>query len=301
MISIGQIIRINREKLGYTQEYLCYGVCTTANLSKIENGERIPTRGTFEALMQKMGMSSEVYPSFLNDKDKRAYELQHDFNEEYAKGEYDKAEKTLDELDALPKSDKVYEQFSVMSRVLVAQQKGMTPEEAVKRFEEIINIYLKDFSVDKIRRLALTKTEINLLNAYAIACHRADIKELAIKILYEIVTYIEGKVYDREGITIVYTKILYNLSKYVGMSGDDEECIRLCDIGIKLCIRYSRHVYFANLLYNKGYSLINLGKMDEASKCIQESYYIARAMDYDTELDLGIIKRLATKHGIKLV
>lgn len=297
MVSIGEIIRVNRKELGYSQEELCFGICTSANLSKIENGERIPTRATFEALMQRMGLSSDVYPSFLNDKDKKAYELKHDFNEMFARGEYEEAEKILDELDAFSKLDRVYEQFIMMSRVLIEMQKGMCPEEVVEEFDKIIEIFFKDFAIDKIRRMVLTKTEINLLNAYAVACYRAGDTELTIKILYELVTYIDSKVYDRQGIAIVYTQILYNLSKYVGMAGDDEEAVRLCDIGINLCIRYDRHSHFANLLYNKGYGLMNMGKEEEAHKCIRESYYISSAMGEELE----VIRSFAESKGINLL
>ena len=100
---------------------------------------------------------------------------------------------------------------------------------------------------------------------------------------------------------IVYTKLLYNLSKYVGMSGDDEEAIRFCDLGIKACIRYNRYDSFIYLLYNKGYGLMNLGRTEESHKCIQESYYIQRAIGETEEADMGITVEFANKHGIKLL
>jgi len=52
---IGSFIRDLRIERGYSQEELCYGICSTGNLSKIENGVRMPSRKTIEALMQRLG------------------------------------------------------------------------------------------------------------------------------------------------------------------------------------------------------------------------------------------------------
>ncbi|MCL2404795.1 MAG: helix-turn-helix domain-containing protein [Defluviitaleaceae bacterium] len=301
MIGIGELIRINREERKLSQEDLCFGICSTSNLSKIENGTQFPTRATFEALMQRMGLSADIYPSFLDGKDKKAYELKYDINDLYSKGMYDEAEKKLAMFEKLPKLDNVYNQFIVMTKILLKQQMGQRPEETVKEFENIISMYIKDFSSDKIRKCLLTKSEINMLNAYAIANHRAGNEEIAIDILYGLVDYIDRKVYDKESTAIMYTKLISNLSKYVGMSGDDKEAIRLCDIGITYCIRYSRHTYFAHILYIKGYGLMNLGQVDEAHKCIQECYYIERAMGGNYTTDLEVTKRFAEKNGIKLL
>jgi tetratricopeptide (TPR) repeat protein len=181
----------------------------------------------------------------------------------------------------------------------------MTPQEAVDEFEKIIPKFIKNFSVERvgmaIRKSLLTKTEINVLNAYAIAQHKAQNANIAIEILYEIEKYIHSHVADREGIAIVYTKILYNLSRYVGMAGDDEEALELAEKGIKNCIRYNRYRYLPDLLYNKGYALMQLGREAEAHKSIQECYYLCRTLGKMRTRELEVARKFAEKHGIKLV
>ena len=51
----GYIIRQRREELGYTQEDLAEGICSVPTLSRIENGERLPTKDHFEMLLQRLG------------------------------------------------------------------------------------------------------------------------------------------------------------------------------------------------------------------------------------------------------
>jgi len=301
-IGIGELIRINREEKELTQETLCFGICTPGTLSKIENGTQTPSRATFNALMERMGLSAGVYPSFLNPVDKKAYELQHDFNEWYAKGDYDKTEEILSKLKKVPSLDSVYEQFIQMAEILIRQQrKEISPAEAVKAFERVIELFFQDFPVEKIRLAVLTKTEINVLNAYAIAHNRAGNHDIAINVLQELIIYIESKVYDQESFAIVYTKLLYNLSKYVGMTGNDDDAVFLCEKGIRHCVRYNRYTHFAQLLYNKGYGLMNLGREDEACKCIQEAYYITRAMGKASGVNIERVRKYADEKGIKLL
>ena len=48
----GALIRQRREELGYTQEELADGICSVPTLSRIENGERLPTKEHSEMLLQ---------------------------------------------------------------------------------------------------------------------------------------------------------------------------------------------------------------------------------------------------------
>ncbi|MCL1996034.1 MAG: helix-turn-helix domain-containing protein [Defluviitaleaceae bacterium] len=301
MVSVGSIIKSNRKKSKFTQEELSFGICSTGNLSRIERGESIPSRTTFAALMERMGQNADLYPSFITDTDKKVYELQHNFNELYVKGDFDAAEAVIDEMSGIDGLDMANEHFIRLCRVLIMQQRGGPSEEVVEAFKEIIDFFIKEFTVDKILPAPLSKAEINILNAYALTLYEIGDTETGIEILYELTKWIESHVADMQSIAIVYTKILHNLSTFVGRSGNDAEAIRLCDIGIRVCVRYDRHTYLSSLLYNKGYGLVNLGKTDEASKCIQESYYIQRAMGEKTPGDMEVTENFAAKNSIKLI
>ena len=57
ILQFGLIIKRRREELGYTQEELADGICSVPTLSRIENGERMPTKEHFEMLLQRLGYS----------------------------------------------------------------------------------------------------------------------------------------------------------------------------------------------------------------------------------------------------
>lgn len=52
---MGDFIREMRIESGYSQEELCEGICSTGNLSKIENNIRRPEFNKLEALLQRLG------------------------------------------------------------------------------------------------------------------------------------------------------------------------------------------------------------------------------------------------------
>lgn len=55
IFQFGFMIKQRREELGYTQEDLADGICSVPTLSRIENGDRMPTREHFEMLIQRLG------------------------------------------------------------------------------------------------------------------------------------------------------------------------------------------------------------------------------------------------------
>ena len=55
VFQLGPIIRNRRTELGLSQEDLADGICSVPTLSRIENGERMPTKNHFEMLMQRLG------------------------------------------------------------------------------------------------------------------------------------------------------------------------------------------------------------------------------------------------------
>jgi len=300
MISIGKVIKTEREKLGLTQVQLSYGICTSSTLSRIERDEQTPSRAVFKNLMERMGLSSEMYPSFLDQTDKAAYELQHDFNELYAQGKIDEAESKLNELDVLPGLDDVYTIFIRMCRVLIKEQRGADSNIILKEFEAVIELTIKKFKIKNIPKCYFTKTELNLLNAYALALYSSKKTDECKTILRELIYYIEQRVYDRAGISLMYTKLLYNLSIIEGCSGNDQEVLSLCNKGINDCRRYDRLTYMPNLLYNKGRGLINLNIEDEAHDCIRQSYYFHGAMGASNKKSAKRVKLFAEKNGIVL-
>jgi len=298
MLSISDIIRTNREQQHISQEELSFGICSVSTLSRIETGVHAPGRATYEALMERLGQDPELFPSFLSEREVSVFRLKHQISKLIFVERYEEAERLLDELDSSLKLEHVYKQFVLYIRALLIRKKGQSSEDALVAMKRVADMSIRNHSSDMIIHQVLSKDDVKILNSLAISYYNAGEQSKGIDLLYALKNYIERKVVDDDGISHLYTTILYNLSKWVGLKGHLNEAVRLCGIGIQRCIDYNAYYSFSGLLYNKGYLLVMLGRMDEARKYIQESYYLDRARG---ELELcEIVERFACEHGISL-
>lgn len=298
MIDIGEIIRSNRERLGISQEDLSYKICSVSNLSRIERGEQIPSRIKYESFMQRMGLPSEIYPSFLNSQEEECFRLRHEINRAFIADRYEEVKGLLGKLEAMPKLEPVYRQFDQFVRALLLRREGGEPAEVLAAMQQVVEASVEDFSPKNILRHVLTKDEINILFNLAISYYDAGEQDYGIEILYSLKDYIERKVADNDGITPIYTAILHALTSYIGRKGRYEEALKLCDICIQRCIEYGVNFAFAGILYHKGYTLVMLERKEEAQKYIRQAYYIHEARNELARCE--IVKAFADKHGIAI-
>ncbi|MCL2222700.1 MAG: helix-turn-helix domain-containing protein [Oscillospiraceae bacterium] len=298
MLSIGEIIRSSRIDQSISQETLCFGICSASNLSRIENGEQVPTRITYEALLERLGQAPEVYPSFLDDRELEAFRLKHQINQSLRTEDFDKAEMLVNKLNSMGKLERVYEQLILHVQALLMKNKGIDSKDILDAMKKVAAMSIKNFSPGGILRYLLSKDDLTILNNLAISYYEAGEHDTAIEILYAVKEYIERKVVDDEGISPLYAAILHPLTNWVGMKGLHKEVVALCDIGIKRCVEYGAYRSFAALLFNKGYALVMLEEHDEAKKYLQEAYYVSRATG-DTK-SCKIFMSFAVKQGLVL-
>lgn len=58
---IGAYIKQQREAKGWSQEFLCEGVCSRTTLSRIENDSQVPSFTTLNKLFEKLGLPSRQF------------------------------------------------------------------------------------------------------------------------------------------------------------------------------------------------------------------------------------------------
>ena len=75
IFQFGILIKRKREELGYTQEDLADGICSVPTLSRIENGERMPTKEHFEMLVQRLGYSDAMLDTYVDEKQFHLHDL----------------------------------------------------------------------------------------------------------------------------------------------------------------------------------------------------------------------------------
>ncbi|MDR1736120.1 MAG: helix-turn-helix domain-containing protein [Oscillospiraceae bacterium] len=90
-ITIGDIIRSTRKKKRLSQEELAHGICAVSTLSRIENGTQTPQRSTFDALMRRLDLPPEVFPSYQSEREVTLNLLKHKIDQSIEAENYDEA------------------------------------------------------------------------------------------------------------------------------------------------------------------------------------------------------------------
>ena len=277
---IGNIIKSRRLELGLSQEVLSEGICSVTTLSRIENGERMPTQNHLQMLLQRLGYSETMFHSYVDEDAFYAHELKFKIRQAHIENRVDDGKALLEEFKALVKNpSNIDRQFILLNETLLSFSSGKCSESLAK-FEEALRLTIPNYARGKLPQI-MSYEEIVLLNCIANSLFDLGQRDDAISILYSIVKYYDTLAVNPEEMLRTATMIFYNLSKYLGLEGRYDECIQICDRGIALAQKTGRANCFAPTLFNKGWVLIKRGRQEdrpEGIKFIHQAKNVAEAL-----------------------
>jgi len=301
---VGETIRKLRTQLAITQEDLCDGICAVPTMSRIENGHRLPSKAVFDALMQRMGRSSELYDVLMSDHDFAIHEKKYEVRESVVVRDFEKASEQLDEFNALIADDdeKLHRQFSLYMSVIIGAECGMPDAEALEKLQKAISLTIPKYNKSKLNELYLDFDEITIFSNIAIVYSKLGRLDEAVKLFTELEEYLVCRHIDAQEKTRTYPMVLYNLSKCLGQTERYLDCIRICDKGIQLCKQIDCTRLMANFYYNRSWAIQKRGKpeqLEEAKSNIIFAYLLASSVD--NEKNMQLFAEFAREHlGLEL-
>lgn len=286
--TIGNVIYENRTRKKITQEELSDGICTTATLSRIENGLQMPRRKIYEGLMQRLGLKTQYYFLAISNEEMERSNLEYLITRKLSLKEYDGIEELLLQYkNCCPQMDHLEEQFSAYVSALLLKSREETSEKVTELLLKAIMFTMPDFSISNLNPYRfLTFDEITILNNIALNYNDSGRKEEAKKLLMYLKDYLEHRDIDLEEKAKLYPMILFNLSNWFGMEGRNELAYELCDTGINFCIQYGKLTMFPRLIFNKAYSLAKMNRLDEAIPYFQQACTIFEALKDHERADI---------------
>lgn len=271
---VGDFIYHVRTKRGYTQEELAEGICTTGTLSKIENGSRMPSVSTYEALMQRLGEPASLFSVYLGKRELEADNFYRKMIRVLARRESTNPVIMLQEYGAALVKYRLKE--SPIMICLKAICHTMMEEPPQKVLKELYAALKLTEPIDaeiwrKSSKKLLTFDEIMIWNNIAIQYKRMEQYERAIAIWRGLREYLNVREVDREEMAKIYPIIVYNLAGMYAMEKIYTEAIRHSEEGIQTCIEYGRLFPLPYLLRQKGQELKELGDLYASEECIRKS------------------------------
>lgn len=255
VFQLGPIIKNRRIELGLSQEDLADGICSVPTLSRIENGERMPTKNHFEMLMQRLGYSAISLDCYTDKQDFKIHELKFQIRQAYVIKDFRIAERLLNEYKEIMEDDSNIDlQFFQLYHTLLNLDQYSAGEEQ-PLFESALRLTCPSYGANHIPHV-LSYEEIILLNNIAICYGKVEKHHEAISILRTLKTYYDTHIINSEEALRTQPMILYNLSKALGMAGYFDECLEVCEESIHLAKRTSRCGCLGEVLYNCAWILV---------------------------------------------
>lgn len=278
---LGPILQQRRQELGYTQEELADGICAVNTLSRYENGERIPRKEHLEMLMQRLGYSDAMLDTYVDEKTFYLHELKYQIRQAVILHQPGRAKKLLDEFEkSAEKESRISQQFRILYRTILSAE-DMTAEQRLSSLKSALQLTCPSYEQRKLP-IVLSFEEILILNNIAIAHFDLGDLNTAIEILYQIRRYYDIGGINQEETLRTEPMILYNLSKFLGCAARYDECIEVCNAGIRVARETSRCSHLAWSLYNKAWALSRRnspGDREAAKETLQLARHMAIAMD----------------------
>lgn len=276
----GPLIKQRREELGYTQEDLADGICSVPTLSRIENGERLPNKRHSEMLLQRLGYSDSIIINYVDEKTLKLHELKYSIRHAVMCNQLSLARSLLDQFVSMSScDDPISQQFIILYQTILSSDKSN--QEKLDAFLSALRLTCPKFSPAALP-IIISYEEIILLND--IAVYQSELGQLdsGISLLYQLKRYYERHMVNQEETLRTQLMVLYNLSKYLGKAGRYDECIEICDLGIRISRETRKCTQLDKLLYNKAWSLLKRGREQDdiiAKECIRKAVCMADALE----------------------
>lgn len=249
-----------REKQGISQERLCRGLCVVSALSRYENGERIPDRLLMNALIQRLGKSSDELTTMISCQEYAYFEWRRKVKEALRKKKISLAQELLQKKESLDGCvhSVLQEQFY---RYIQGILMGTSAD--ISDLEKAIRLTHPEFSGKIEEEDLFSIHELNLLLFYA-KCKIQKEVEQGRELLEALLPYIQEHITDIQAKNQIFPRAVCLYCRYVTGEANAQKRYLLCREAFENSRKDQRFEYTVELLGYMRKDAICLGKEFEA-------------------------------------
>lgn len=243
----GEIIACEREQTEISEDKLCYGLCSRSYLHRVERGERSCEKILADALLQRMGVSSDKFSYILNVQEQDIIILKEkivdavDENREEAYHLIAEYKKQTERKNAL------YRQFAMLAESILEWKNGGEAEVLKEKVLEAWNLTRRGKPIQKLKEQYLSYFEIALSMFYVRLLDEGERRDEAIAGYHELLAYLETHVDVQDRIKW-YPQVSCKLVNLLERNGDHRKAIIICEQALKLLRNQAGLFYLPELL-----------------------------------------------------
>jgi transcriptional regulator with XRE-family HTH domain len=209
----GVYLRNLRAEQGMSQDALCSGLCAKAQLSRIENGTRVPGKLLLNALLSRLGVAGDDYEYSLDCEEYRAWskrqQILRAIMEDRIQDASGQVEAYQEEVEKNGEKQHLDRQFIHGIKAQIAAIEGQRKETICKEYETALNETVTGGWKKSLTDSVLSAQELNL---YLEAAHYGD-DSLRLDRYQEVMEYLDSAKTKWESLLLaqIYPKVVYYL------------------------------------------------------------------------------------------
>lgn len=302
----GEVLRARREVLGMSQEELAEGICDPVTVSRIECGKVSPKRGTYEKLMEKVGLSGSRFDASFPMENPANWKLMMEINRLLNQAKTAEAEPLVEELEQrLSRRTPCDRQMLIHIKTTMLGLQGIiSKEERQKMYREALYMTLPEVEFQTLEHWHFTKREIGLIDSFANVEDELGEGGKYIPLLMAIKNGFETKFLSLNHYVSEYEHICHTLGDILGNANRFEDGIAVGMDGMKIALRNGMESTLSCMLYDCGWNMEHLwGKKYTTETSLQymkACYYLH--MVYGRIRDINFVKKhVKDVYGLELI
>lgn len=211
---IGKTIRVLRTNVGKSREEISLGLCSMSALHRLEAGERFADKKLIDALIQRLGKSSDKFEFVLGKTEYEINQKRIAIDNAFEMEKYDDCRELLKKFEAECKGeeDSLNWQYIEKMKFLLGDLKYQTIEEAEVLILKMICRTSPNFCMEEMEERLLCTEECKLIYLFALTEIEFRCFEKAMEILAKLSVYLEKHFSDVEERIKLYPQVAYSLS-----------------------------------------------------------------------------------------
>jgi len=280
---VDEVIKMSRMDHSLSQEILSEGICTPETLSRIESGKRAPNARNFHALMEKLDVDQDYYNGKLDTDDFLLLEKKRELERAIALQNWQEACEILEDLKQKVDMDSSLNRQTLQlnENAILFGERKLGAKEFIDFCERILECKKEDWRKESFWKQFLTIDKVKILN-YIAAVYREENKpEKAVFIWEHILMQLECSKVDLTDRYVSSMLVIGNLSLCYGEMGRLQDCLDMCEKGLKLCFGTGRGIRMPQLICTKAEVLYAFGKEKTCQSYLKQAYYLSDLMSTD--------------------
>ncbi|WP_064091893.1 helix-turn-helix domain-containing protein [Rossellomorea aquimaris] len=272
--AVGKKIKELRKNSGLSQEELSEGICTQAQISKIEKGDVFPYASTLYQISQKLGVDVNYFFD-IGTTPRLDY-----VREVTQQLQIMRRNLRYEEMMEIVKAEEVNPLFLQNNKnmQLLLWHKGIYLYEVKNELTESINVLRQAIAITHIKGKILLERELEILLTIGAIYFKEDINE-ALKVFEEIRSHLQTLPHMND--YTIKTRLLYNLARALTRLNRIEESCQYCEDAIKWCLNKDSLYLLGELHYHIGYNYELVNNPEKAKKNMKKALSVFELQEDD--------------------